>query len=70
MFVCRRPGQDLCRQIRGECNNVPLLVLNAFRDVADVVRLLELGADGYMAEPFSPFEFLARVRAAMRHFMI
>ena len=61
-------GEVLCRQIRAESKTVPLLVLSAIGDVADVVRLLELGADGYMAEPFSPIEFLARVRAAVRHF--
>jgi DNA-binding response OmpR family regulator len=63
-------AQDLCRQIRAESKTVPFLVLSAIGDVADVVRLLELGADGYMAEPFSPVEFLARVRVAMRHFKI
>jgi DNA-binding response OmpR family regulator len=62
-----RSGQDLCRQIRRESKNVPLLVLSAIRDVAAVVLLLELGADGYITEPFSPCEFLARVRVAMRH---
>jgi DNA-binding response OmpR family regulator len=66
--VClpRKSGQDLCRQIRGNSESVPLLVLSAVRDVADVVLLLELGADGYMTKPFSPWEFLARVRAFMR----
>ncbi len=62
-----RSGQDLCRQIRRESKNVPLLVLSAIRDVAAVVLLLELGADGYITEPFSACEFLARVRVAMRH---
>ena len=62
-----RSGQDLCRQIRRESKNVPLLVLSAIRDVAAVVLLLQLGADGYITEPFSPCEFLARVRVAMRH---
>jgi len=66
--VClpRKSGQDLCRQIRGNSESVPLLVLSAVRDVADVILLLELGADGYMTKPFSPWEFLARVRAVMR----
>jgi DNA-binding response OmpR family regulator len=62
-----RSGQDLCRQIRRESKSVPLLVLSVIRDVAAVVLLLELGADGYITEPFSPCEFLARVRVAMRH---
>ena len=65
-----RSGADLCRQVRGESKDVPLLVLSAIRDVAAVVLLLRLGADGYITEPFSPSEFLARVRASMRHFKI
>jgi DNA-binding response OmpR family regulator len=67
--VCRpgKPGQDLCRRIRGNSQSVPLLVLSAVGDVADVVLLLTLGADGYITKPFSPDEFLARVRTAMRH---
>jgi DNA-binding response OmpR family regulator len=59
-------GQDLCRQIRSESRNVPLFVLSATKDVADVVLLLNLGADDYITKPFSPFEFLARVRGVMR----
>ncbi len=66
--VClpRKSDQDPCRQIRGNSESVPLLVLSAVRDVADVALLLELGADGYMTKPFSPWEFLARVRAVIR----
>ena len=60
-------GRDLCRQIRSESKGVPLLVLSAIGDVAEVVRLLELGADGYITKPFIPCEFLARVRVATRH---
>jgi DNA-binding response OmpR family regulator len=59
-------GQDLCRQIRSESRNVPLFVLSATKDVADVVLLLNLGADDYITKPFSPAEFLARVRGVLR----
>ena len=62
--------QDLCRQIRGESKDVPLLVLSIISDVEHVVLLLQLGADGYITKPFSTLEFLARVRAAMRNFGI
>jgi DNA-binding response OmpR family regulator len=67
--LCRsgKSSQDLCRQIRVNSDKVPLLVLSAISDVEDLVLLLELGADGYITKPFSPGEFLARVRAAMRH---
>jgi DNA-binding response OmpR family regulator len=67
--VCQpgKSSQDLCRRIRVNSESVPLLVLSAVGDVPDVVLLLALGADGYITKPFSPDEFLARVRVAMRH---
>ena len=66
--VCQpmRSGQDLCRQIRSESGNIPLFVLSDTRDVSGVVLLLHLGADDYITKPFSPSEFLARVRGVMR----
>jgi DNA-binding response OmpR family regulator len=61
-----KSGQDLCREIKQEGSNVPILVLSAASDVLDKVLLLELGADDYVTKPFSPRELLARVRAAVR----
>ena len=61
-----KSGQDLCREIKQECSNVPILVLSAASDVLDKVLLLELGADDYVTKPFSPRELLARVRATFR----
>lgn len=61
-----KAGQDLCRQVRNESRNVPLFVLSSTSDVANVVQLLDLGADDYITKPFSPYEFLARVRGVMR----
>jgi DNA-binding response OmpR family regulator len=61
-----KSGQDLCREIKQESANVPILVLSAASDVLDKVVLLELGADDYVTKPFSPRELLARVRAALR----
>src|SRR6202142_3884761 len=61
-----KSGQDLCREIKQESSNVPILVLSAASDVLDKVLLLELGADDYVTKPFSPRELLARVRAALR----
>ena len=61
-----KSGQDICREIKHESSNVPILVLSAASDVLDKVLLLELGADDYVTKPFSPRELLARVRAAVR----
>lgn len=65
-----KPGkwvQDCCREIRAT-STVPLIVLSAIGDVTEVILLLELGADDYITKPFSPWEFLTRVRTSMRHF--
>ena len=60
--------RDLCREIRAKSEAVPLFVLSAVSEVAEVILLLELGADDYITKPFSSWEFLTRVRASMRHF--
>lgn len=60
------PGREVCREIKQQAPNVPIIVLSAASDVSDKVLLLELGADDYVTKPFSPRELLARVRAALR----
>ncbi len=60
-------GLDLCRDIRqGARPQMPILMLSARSDEADKVLGLELGADDYLAKPFSPRELVARVRALLR----
>jgi DNA-binding response OmpR family regulator len=61
-----KPGWDVCREIRNESKNVPILVLSAASDETTRVLLLELGADDYMTKPFSPRELVAHVQAAIR----
>lgn len=63
------PGMDgltVLRKIRDAGHRVPVLMLTARGDEADRVVGLELGADDYVAKPFSPRELLARLRAVMR----
>ncbi|MCW1249424.1 MtrAB system response regulator MtrA [Acaricomes phytoseiuli] len=58
-------GIEVCRQIREE-SDVPIVMLTAKSDTADVVRGLESGADDYVPKPFKPAELVARVRARLR----
>ncbi len=59
-------GQDVCREIRKQSEDVPILVLSASVEEVNRVLLLELGADDYVTKPFSPRELVARVRAILR----
>ncbi len=62
------PGMDgaaVCAAIRRE-SSVPIIMLTARDTDLDKVAMLEAGADDYVVKPFSPPEFVARVRAVMR----
>ncbi len=59
------PGLEVCRELRAR-SDVPVIVLTARGEEADRVMGLELGADDYLAKPFSPRELLARIRAVVR----
>jgi DNA-binding response OmpR family regulator len=63
------PGMDglaVLRKIRDAGHRTPIIMLTARGDEADRVVGLELGADDYVAKPFSPRELLARLRAVVR----
>src|SRR5271155_1497848 len=62
------PGQDgfdVCRTLRKR-TSIPIIVVTARTEETDRVLGLELGADDYLAKPFSPRELLARIRALLR----
>ena len=58
-------GFALCRELR-RASDLPVIFLTARDAEADRVLGLELGADDYVAKPFSPRELVARVRAVLR----
>jgi len=58
-------GFDVCRELRRE-SDVPVIFLTARADEVDRIVGLELGADDYVAKPFSPREVASRVRAILR----
>jgi two-component system alkaline phosphatase synthesis response regulator PhoP len=59
-------GWDVCRALRGQGIDVPIIMLTARGEETDRIRGLELGADDYITKPFSLRELLARVRAVLR----
>ena len=61
-------GLSVCQSIRFDTTTqeIPIIVLSAKSEEADVVIGLGLGADDYMPKPFSPRELLARVKAVLR----
>ena len=58
-------GLTLCRDLRVE-SSLPVIMLTARADEVDRIVGLEMGADDYLAKPFSPRELLARIRSILR----
>lgn len=59
-------GYEVCRLIRQQGAEVPIIMLTAKGQEEDIIRGLELGADDYVTKPFSIRELLARVKAFLR----
>jgi two-component system, OmpR family, phosphate regulon response regulator OmpR len=63
------PGEDglaICRRLRAEGDATPILMLTARGDPMDRILGLEMGADDYLAKPFTPRELVARIAAILR----
>ncbi len=59
-------GMDICKRLRQEKFDTPIMILTAKDDELEKIIGLELGADDYMTKPFSPREVLARMKAILR----
>jgi len=59
-------GLELCRRIRRELPDIPVIILTARGSEADIVVGLDAGADDYLVKPFHLAELFARIRAHMR----
>lgn len=66
LMLPKKDGMDVCRELRQEKVETPILMLTAKDDELDTIIGLELGADDYMTKPFSPREVLARMKAIFR----
>ncbi|MBE6350854.1 MAG: response regulator transcription factor, partial [Spirochaetaceae bacterium] len=63
-------GMDICRILRNdkETHAIPIIMATAKTEDADIISGLELGADDYVAKPFSPRVLIARIRSVLRRF--
>jgi len=59
-------GLDVCKRLRAEGSNVPIMMLTARGQEIDKVLGLKLGADDYVTKPFGFMELIARVEALLR----
>ena len=61
-------GLDVCRKLKAnpETKNIPVIILSAKGEEIDIVLGLELGADDYVAKPFSPKVLFSRIKAVLR----
>jgi two-component system, OmpR family, phosphate regulon response regulator OmpR len=63
------PGEDglaICRRLRAQENQIPVVMLTAKGDEVDRIVGLEMGADDYLPKPFNPRELVARINAVLR----
>ncbi len=66
IMLPRMDGFEVCKRLRHDGIQIPILMLTAKSQEVDKVLGLELGADDYVTKPFSPRELLARVKALLR----
>jgi len=66
LMLPKMDGIDVCKALRSNNVNVPIIMVTARDDEIDKILGLELGADDYMTKPFSPRELVARVKAILR----
>ncbi|MGD9157406.1 MAG: response regulator transcription factor [Desulfobacteraceae bacterium] len=61
-------GYDVCKQIRSNDEDIPIIMLTAKSEEIDKVVGLQLGADDYISKPFGVHELLARIQAVLRRY--
>ena len=62
----KKTGLEVCKEVRAEKNNIPILMLSVQSETTTKVDLLNAGADDYLTKPFSLDELQARVKALLR----
>ncbi|MCI2062643.1 MAG: response regulator transcription factor [Eubacteriaceae bacterium] len=70
IMLPKKDGYEICRELRSEGNNVPIIMLTAKAEEVDKVLGLEFGADDYIAKPFGVRELIARIKAVLRRYEV
>lgn len=66
LLAGRESGIDLCRGLREDGNEIPVIFVTGKHSVADKIAGLRMGADDYIVKPFDPGELVERVKAVLR----
>jgi len=66
LMLPKMDGLEVCKYLRRNDIDTPILMLTALDDEADKIAGLDIGADDYLTKPFSPKEVIARIRAILR----
>lgn len=66
LMLPKMDGIQVCRELRNQKNQVPIIMLTALQDLSDKIAGLDNGADDYMTKPFSPQELISRINAIFR----
>lgn len=67
VMLPKKSGFEVCRQLKAQRKDLPVILLTAKGQESDKVTGFEMGADDYLTKPFSMLELLARIKVALRH---
>lgn len=68
IMLPEKNGYDICKELREEGNNTPIIMITAKTEEVDKVLGLEFGADDYISKPFGIRELMARIKAVLRRY--
>lgn len=68
IMLPEKNGFEICKELRDEGNNTPIIMMTAKTEESDKVTGLECGADDYISKPFGIREMMARIKAVLRRY--
>lgn len=68
IMLPEKNGYEICRELREEGNDTPIIMITAKTEETDKVMGLEYGADDYISKPFGIREMMARIKAVLRRY--